>query len=188
MSLPDPLEYANRYDYGRALCEHFGTRWSVHWPKVPSWYTPRRRRPNPGEPTVADLLRPGTLFRRVSVVPGPSNSHIRADQERIRMVQSVVKTQYCGCFNGGLWWEPAAACAYRAAHGPDDVFDGWTVTEVAPDCTDIVKAKPSGWHNEFVAVGGRILQLYGDDELVVVGDAGLMMQLALFDVRGEYQL
>ncbi len=64
------------------------------------------------------------------------------------------------------------------AHGPDDVFDGWTVT----------KTKPSGWHNEFVAVGGRILQLYGDDELVIVGDAGLMMQLALFDVRGEYQL
>ena len=37
---------------------------------------------------------------------------------------------------------------------------------------------------EHDVVGGRILQLYGDDELVVVGDAGLTMQLALFDVRG----
>lgn len=102
------------------------------------------------------------------------------------MVQSVIKVQYCGCFNGGIWWEAAATCAYREQHGPDDVFDGWTVAEVSPDCTDIVKAEPSGWHNGLVAIGGRILQLYGDcdDELVVVGDAGLMMQLAMFDAIG----
>lgn len=102
------------------------------------------------------------------------------------MVQSVIKARYCGCFNGGLWWEPAAACAYREQHGPDDVFDGWTVTEVAPDCADWATAQPSGWHNYLVAVGGRILSLYGDsdDEIVVVGDAGLMMQLALFDAIG----
>ncbi len=142
MSLPDSLEYANRYDYGRALCEHFGTLCPFTGPKCRRGTHSAALLSESRRAYCRDLLRPGTLFRRVSVVSWAVESSHPCRPERIRMVQSVVKTQYCGCFDGGLWWEPAVTCAHREQHGPDDVFDGWTVTEIAPDCTDIVKAQP----------------------------------------------